>query len=139
MVLSALMIHQSRGMVELHFGVFVLLAFLVYYRDWVPVVAAAGTIAVQHLGFDIMQRAAPRCGVFSENTGFHIVLVHAGYVVFETAVLVLLTLRLKKEADAIGAAPETLSAAADLIARGELDTPCAPTPCSRAAWPHRWN
>jgi methyl-accepting chemotaxis protein len=126
MVLSALMIHQSRGMLELHFGVFVLLAFLVYYRDWVPVVAAAATIAVQHLVFDFMQRAGASTWVFSENTGFHIVLVHAGYVIFETAVLVLLALRLKKEADAIGASPEMLSGAANLIARGELDSPvCA--------------
>jgi methyl-accepting chemotaxis protein len=126
MLLAALMIHQSRGMVELHFGVFVLLAFLVYYRDWVPVVAAAGTIAVQHLAFDIMQRAGATVWVFSENTGFHIVLVHAAYVVFETAVLVLLAVRLKKEAEAIGASPEMLSAAANLIAHGELDSPvCA--------------
>ena len=126
MILTALMIHQARGMVELHFGAFVLLAFLVYYRDWVPVVAAAGTIAVQHLAFDFMQRAGAPVWVFSQNTGFHIVLVHACYVVFETAVLVLLALRLRREALAIGASPETLSAAADLIARGELDSPvCA--------------
>ena len=39
MVFTALNIHQAHGMLELHFGVFVLLAFLLVYRDWVPVVA----------------------------------------------------------------------------------------------------
>src|SRR5262245_368548 len=33
MVFTALNIHQSFGMIELHFGVFVLLAFLLCYRD----------------------------------------------------------------------------------------------------------
>src|SRR5690606_30570852 len=32
MVFAALTIQQSRGMMEAHFGIFVLLAFLLYYR-----------------------------------------------------------------------------------------------------------
>ncbi|HSG61214.1 MAG TPA: methyl-accepting chemotaxis protein, partial [Pseudomonadales bacterium] len=36
MVMTALHIHQAHGMIEFHFGVFVLLAILLYYRDWVP-------------------------------------------------------------------------------------------------------
>jgi hypothetical protein len=42
MVFSALTIQQSQGMIESHFGIFTLLAFLLYYRDWRPIVAAAG-------------------------------------------------------------------------------------------------
>jgi methyl-accepting chemotaxis protein len=33
MVMSALHINQEHGMLEMHFGIFALLAFLVYYRD----------------------------------------------------------------------------------------------------------
>ena len=46
MVFAALEIHQTRGLAEAHFAVFVLLAFLLYYRDWRPLVVAASVIAV---------------------------------------------------------------------------------------------
>jgi methyl-accepting chemotaxis protein len=36
MVFAALNIHQADGMNELHFGIFVYLAFLLAYRDWRP-------------------------------------------------------------------------------------------------------
>ena len=36
MVFCALNIHQMYGLAELHFGIFVLLAFLLCYRDWRP-------------------------------------------------------------------------------------------------------
>lgn len=51
MVLTALHINQAGGMVEMHFGVFVLLALLLYYRDWLPIVVAAAVIAVHHFSF----------------------------------------------------------------------------------------
>ena len=51
MVLAALQINQAHGLLEMHFGIFALLAFLVYYRDWLPIVVAAATIAVHHLSF----------------------------------------------------------------------------------------
>jgi methyl-accepting chemotaxis protein len=98
MVLTALHIHQAHGMLELHFGVFVLLALLLYYRDWKPVVTAAAVIAVHHLAFDFMQRGGAGVWVFQANTGFHIVVIHAVYVVVETAMLVLLAVRQRAEA-----------------------------------------
>ncbi|MGD8408487.1 MAG: methyl-accepting chemotaxis protein, partial [Thiohalophilus sp.] len=52
MVFSALVIHQAHGMIEMHFGIFVLLAFLLYYRDWLPIITAAAVIAVHHLTFN---------------------------------------------------------------------------------------
>ncbi|NNA37643.1 methyl-accepting chemotaxis protein, partial [Pseudomonas lundensis] len=45
MVMAALHINQAGGMLEMHFSIFVLLAFLVYYRDWLPIVVAALVIA----------------------------------------------------------------------------------------------
>jgi methyl-accepting chemotaxis protein len=55
MVFSALNIHQSGGMIELHFGIFVLLGFLLCYRDWRPIVVGAAVTAVHHLSFNYFQ------------------------------------------------------------------------------------
>jgi hypothetical protein len=45
MVMSALHIHQAHGTVEMHFSPFVLLALLIFYRDWLPIVVATTVIA----------------------------------------------------------------------------------------------
>ncbi|HEX5373716.1 MAG TPA: methyl-accepting chemotaxis protein [Aquabacterium sp.] len=81
----ALHIQLSRGMVEFHFGVFVTLAFLLVYRDWRPILLAAGLVAVHHIAFDRLQLAgAP---VFClPQAHFPTILIHAGYVVLQTAV-----------------------------------------------------
>jgi len=48
MMFSAVFIDQYHGLIEMHFSVFVLLAFLLFYRDWRPVCVAAAAIAVHH-------------------------------------------------------------------------------------------
>jgi len=88
MVFSALLIHQMHGLIEMHFGIFVLLAFLLYYRDWLPIVTAAAVIAVHHLAFNYLQASGAPVYVFSYGTGFNIVLLHAAFVVFESVLLV---------------------------------------------------
>lgn len=87
MVFSALQIHQAHGLTEMHFGIFVLLAFLLYYRDIWPIVTAAGLIAVHHLAFNYMQAAGYPVYVFQSGTGLGMVFLHAVFVVFETVVL----------------------------------------------------
>ena len=47
----------AEGATGPYFDLFVLLAFLLYYRDWRPIVAAAALIAVHHLAFNYMQAA----------------------------------------------------------------------------------
>jgi methyl-accepting chemotaxis protein len=95
---SALLIHQSGGMLELHFHIFGALAFLVIYRDWrVPVVAAA-VIAVHHLVLDTFQSHHQVIHLMPEgHGGLPIVLLHAVFVVFETVVLVFLAINLQRE------------------------------------------
>ncbi len=88
MVYSGLLIHQGRGMIEMHFGVFALLAFLLFYRDWRPVVMATVVIALHHLVFNYLQQWGYATHVFDHGTGLDIVLVHAAFVVFEAAILV---------------------------------------------------
>ena len=96
MVFSALTIHQAHGMIEMHFAIFTLLAFLLAYKDWVPVVVAAGVIAVHHLSFNFIQASGAGIFVFPSRTGIDLVLIHAAFVVFETAVLVYLAVQMKK-------------------------------------------
>lgn len=98
MVMTSLHIQQSHGMLEYHFGVFVLIALLLYYRDWVPVVAAAATIALHHISFYFLQNGGSGVWLLpTTESGFDIVLLHATYVVVETAVIVWMSIDLKKE------------------------------------------
>ena len=97
MVLAALHIHQGAGLTELHFGIFVYLPLLVVYRDWRPIVLAAATIAVHHLSFHYLQEA--QYGVMCFTTpGLLIVLVHAVFVVVESAALVYVAAVLRRAA-----------------------------------------
>ncbi|RLT95125.1 methyl-accepting chemotaxis protein [Ketobacter sp.] len=99
MVLVALHIHQAHGMIELHFGVFVGLAFLFAYRDWRPLLLGAGLIAVHHVGFNFLQEQGAPVWVFdNDRLGWKIVFIHAVYVVAETAALIWLAHIGKEEA-----------------------------------------
>ncbi len=120
MIFTALNIHQAHGMIEVHFGFFVLLAFLLFYRDWVPLVVAAGVAAIHHFSFDFAQRMGAPVWVFAANTGFSIVLIHAAYVIFETALLVFMAVRLKGEIEAVGCEPRELARVSQELARGNV-------------------
>ncbi len=89
MVMSALHVNESNGLLEMHFGIFVLLAFLVYYRDWLPIVVAAAVIATHHLAFFAMQSQGIDVAVIPQGTWPRIFL-HAFYVVLESAILIYL-------------------------------------------------
>jgi methyl-accepting chemotaxis protein len=90
----ALHIQLGRGTVEFHFGVFVVLALLLVYRDWRPIVLAAGLIAVHHVAFDRLQAAgwAVYC---TPQADFLKVVMHAGYVVVQTALEVYIAVQIR--------------------------------------------
>ena len=97
MVMSALHINLAGGMIEIHFGIFVLLAFLVYYRDWLPIVVGAAVIAVHHLLFFYLQQQG--VGVFVVKSGsWPIIFLHAFYVVLESAILIYMSRQTYAEA-----------------------------------------
>lgn len=99
MVMTSLHIHQAHGMIEMHFGVFVLLAVLLYYRDWLPVVVAATVIAVHHFSFFYLQSQGSSLWILqSVENGWWVIFLHAGYVVVESAILIWLAKNLKDEA-----------------------------------------
>jgi methyl-accepting chemotaxis protein len=90
MIFSALHIQQAHGMIEIHFGIFVGIAMLLYFRDWRPVVAAALTIAIHHLSFSYLQKSNSDIYIFENVNSFSIVMVHAAYVIVEAGLIIYL-------------------------------------------------
>lgn len=86
MLYCALHIQQTQGIAEMHFGIFVLLAFLLAYQDIRVILAAAATAAVHHLSFNYLQElnAGPIC--FTQAS-WATVFIHAAYVVVEAGIL----------------------------------------------------
>ncbi len=98
MVFAALFIHLTHGMIEMHFHIFATLAFLLMYRDWRVPTFAAAVAAVHHILFHFLHTAGYPVYLFNHHGGFGMVLVHALFVVFETAVLIHLSLLSAAEA-----------------------------------------
>lgn len=97
MVMAALHINQAGGMLEMHFSIFVLLAFLVYYRDWLPIVVAALVIALHHLAFFGLQTQGVGVVVLPSGS-WQIIFLHALYVIAESSILVYFALQAYAEA-----------------------------------------
>ncbi|MDP3425092.1 MAG: methyl-accepting chemotaxis protein [Burkholderiaceae bacterium] len=90
-------IQIARGMVELHFGVFVTLALLMVYLDWRPIVWAAAAFALHHVAFDRLLAAG--FGFYCLNEpDFSRIVVHAVYVVIQTVLQVILVVRMRQSA-----------------------------------------
>lgn len=96
MLFCALNIHQTNGLTEIHFGIFVLLAFLLVYQDWKVILAAAATAAVHHLSFNYLQEWGYGVVCFTEP-GLNMVILHAVYVVVESGMLASLSVMMARE------------------------------------------
>lgn len=97
MSMVALHIHLSHGLIETHFGVFVVLALLLAYRDWRVIALAAGIIAVHHLTFNHLQAAGWNLFCLAKPS-LEMVLYHAGYVVAQSGFEIVVAMRLRREA-----------------------------------------
>jgi len=76
----------------------VLLAILLFYRDWLPIVAAADTTAVHHITFYYLQSSGAGVRILpSTDSGFLIFVLHSTYVVVESALLIYMANSQKKE------------------------------------------
>lgn len=130
MVMSGLHIHQSHGTIEMHFSIFVLLALLIYYRDWLPIVVATVTIAIHHFLFFYLQINGYGVWV-TEHASWHMIFIHAGYVIAEAGALIYLAVLAYKDAlenESIASATSRMSQSGqeiDLSYRVDLDTPVA--------------
>ena len=81
---GALLIHLTGGRIETHFHVFGSLAFLAFYRDWRVLVTATVTVAADHFIRGVFIPESVYGVADASNWRF---LEHAGWVVFEVAVL----------------------------------------------------
>ncbi|RZL37796.1 MAG: chemotaxis protein [Rubrivivax sp.] len=87
--LVALHIQLAGGQTEYHFGVFVVMAFLLVYLDWTVILFGAALFAVHHIAFDRLQAAG--LGLFcTTQADFGRVVLHAVYVVIQAGVEVVL-------------------------------------------------
>lgn len=77
--MSGLLIHLGRGMIEMHFHVFLTLAILIGLANPWAIIAGTVTIAIHHIGFYFLLPAS----VFNYEASFGIVLLHAAFVVGE--------------------------------------------------------
>jgi methyl-accepting chemotaxis protein len=90
--LVALHIQLAQGQLEFHFGVFVLLAFLMVYQDWKLVVFGAALFAVHHVVFDRLQAAG--LGFYcTTEADFARIVLHATYVIVQAGIEILLVIK----------------------------------------------
>lgn len=75
--MSALLIHLSRGMIEMHFHIFAALAALIGLGSRSAVLAGAVTTALHHIGFYFYLPAS----IFNYDASFGVVIIHAAFVV----------------------------------------------------------
>ncbi len=98
MMFVMLHIHQAQGLIEMHFGVFVLIAFTAIYRDWLPLIVVAALIAAHHLIFCYLQHHGSGVWVFRDMEDHWLrVFIHAGYVICETAFFLIFTHAARKD------------------------------------------
>src|SRR5690606_25355610 len=91
MLFVTLQVHQLGGMIEAHFGYFVLLGVLFTYLSWQPLIWAAATAAVVHVTLHLLQHHGYPIYLFPEGShSWSIVALHAFYVVMETTALLLM-------------------------------------------------
>lgn len=93
-IMTALHIHQSFGLIEMHFEVFVMLAFLAYFRDWKVILISTLTVAVHHIGFFFMQQSGAAVFIFETgHVSYSMLLIHAAFALTEGIVLMLMAYR----------------------------------------------
>lgn len=89
---SAIVIQQHLGRIEMHFHIFVAIAFLTIYKDYKPAIAAALITALHHVIGNYLQLNDSvmfnmPVYIFNYGCGIDIVLLHAFFVVLEVVAI----------------------------------------------------
>jgi len=103
-----------------HFEIFVLLAFLSYFRDWKVIATGTAVVAVHHISFFFLQAGGAPLFIFEEgHISFSILLMHAAFALAEGGVLMYMA----KQSHQEGAGAAELRLAIDNMQRsdGKLD------------------
>jgi diguanylate cyclase len=83
---SAVLVHLSGGLVELHFHYFVTLALVSLYHDWAPFLTAIGFVAVQHGISGVLDPSSVYNHAAGQNNPWKWAGIHAGFVLAASAV-----------------------------------------------------
>lgn len=102
MAFSMIFIQQHLGRIEMHFHIFVSIAFLVRYKDILPILVAGTTVALHHVAFNMAQTyelalAGTPIMIFDYGCGWDIVALHAVFVVVEVITFSNIVLNLSNE------------------------------------------
>ena len=98
MIFAALHIHQLNGLIEVHFEIFILMAFLIIFSYWQMFVSALALIAVHHLVFYFLQSSGYGVYVFDEDRlYFSTVMIHAVYATAEAVIAGYMAYTMKKD------------------------------------------
>lgn len=92
MLFSVIFIQQNLGRIEMHFHVFIALAFLTLYKDVYPLVIATITTLIHHILFNYLQLIdfsflSTPIVIFNYGCGWDIVFVHASMAITEAILL----------------------------------------------------
>ncbi|MBA6231926.1 MULTISPECIES: methyl-accepting chemotaxis protein [unclassified Colwellia] len=101
MIFAALHIHQANGLIEVHFEIFILLAFLIIFQDWRVFITAIIVVAIHHVSFYFLQ--VNDTGVFifdEERLLFTTVIIHAVYAIAESIIAGYIAHSMKVESEA---------------------------------------
>lgn len=90
---SALLIHLGRGMIEMHFHVFVFISVVIAYARFLPILVAVATIAIHHIAFYFL---LPK-SVFNYEASFLIVVLHAVFVIVEAIPALFIAAQFRKQ------------------------------------------
>lgn len=118
-LMVALHVQQTYGLTELHFEIFVLLAFLSFYRDWKVILTSVLVVAIHHiLFFALQQGESSSLYVFEEgHVSFSILVIHALFALVEAGVLMYVAYTSRAEA----MAALTLSDSVEKILKDESE------------------
>ena len=87
MIFAALHIHQTNGLIEAHFEVFILMAFLIIYQDWRVFITALLVVLIHHVSFYVLQTNNLGVFVFTQDRlASSTVVIHAVYASAEALI-----------------------------------------------------
>ncbi|QCU89484.1 methyl-accepting chemotaxis protein [Thiomicrorhabdus sediminis] len=115
MLFSATLIQTQMGRIEMHFHIFVALAFTLLYKDWLVVVSAAAVGALHHIVLTYLQLnevaiAGVPIMLYNYDCSWSITFLHALFVVIESAVLIYYSRLMKYDADVAYRVQATINA-----------------------------
>jgi diguanylate cyclase len=86
---SAILVHLSQGLIEMHFHFFVVVGVISLYQDWIPFLLAIGFVVVHHGVFGVIDPEAVFNHPAALKAPWKWAAVHGAFVLAESVVLLI--------------------------------------------------